>query len=136
MNTYISKCLHNESNIFFSNVYREEYNNVSSKCFNKMNKIIYNDKCKQLDWNNISSEIDEYLVEGFEYYIKWNYLSSSNKLSENFIIKYSDKLNWDNVSMYQKLSEGLIDKYWYKLNWNFLYEYHELSEYLMEKYHN
>src|SRR5699024_6106619 len=119
MNTYISKYLHDESNIFFSNVYHEEYNNILFECFNKMNKIIYNKKCKQLDWNKISSEIEESLVERFEDYIKWNYLSSSNKLSEKFIIKYSNKLNWKLMSRHQKLSERLMEKHLEELDWKY-----------------
>src|SRR5699024_3910647 len=119
MNTYISKYLHDESNIFFSNVYREEYNNVSSKCFNKMNKVIYNDKCKQLDWDNISIEIEESLVERFEDYIEWDCISYK-KLSESFMAKYWYKLNWKYILRFENLPECLIKKYQDGFDWELI----------------
>ena len=43
-------------------------------------------------------------------------ISSSQKLSENFIEKFENKVNWNNISYYQKLSENFIEKFENKVN--------------------
>ena len=46
----------------------------------------------------------------------WNYISTYQKLSEEFIDKYSDKVNWNCISAYQKLSEQFVSNNSDKLN--------------------
>ena len=64
------------------------------------------------------------------------WISKKQKLSEDFIKKYSDKVYWYNISIYQKLSEEFIDKHINKVNWYLISEYQKLSESFIEKHNN
>jgi hypothetical protein len=46
----------------------------------------------------------------------WEIISSEQKLSTDFIDKYSDNLSWFNISLYQKLDIHLLKKYADKIN--------------------
>jgi len=47
----------------------------------------------------------------------WKVISSTQKLPEPFIEKYSEKLSWDEISRHQKLSDDFMRKHQDKLNW-------------------
>jgi hypothetical protein len=60
--------------------------------------------------------------------ISFDIISVYQKLSEEFIDKFSDKLSWYNISLYQKLSEGFIEKYKDKVHWEIIIKVQRLSE--------
>src|SRR5574343_266029 len=80
---------------------------------------------------NIEKFFDEN-INNFK--INWKCISENQKLSEEFIEKYSNKLNWFCISKYQKLSEEFIDKYKDNVDWEYISEYQTLSEKFIEKY--
>jgi len=48
----------------------------------------------------------------------WGWVSEYQKLSEEFIEKYSNKVYWFYISRFQKLSEEFIEKHFDKVCWN------------------
>ena len=58
----------------------------------------------------------------------WNWISQSQKLSEEFITKHKNKLYWSLISQYQKLSEDFMTKYKDKIHWWYISRYQKLSE--------
>src|SRR5574343_1752697 len=71
-------------------------------------------------------------MKNFEVYL--SYISIFQKLSEEFIEKYSDKINWHHISEFQKLSEKFIEKHCNKVNWWYISQYQKLSEEFIEKH--
>ena len=68
--------------------------------------------------------------------IDWDYISTPQKFSEEFMREFQDKLNWDNISKYQVLSENFIEKSHKMVNWEIISEYQKLSESFISKYFN
>jgi hypothetical protein len=58
----------------------------------------------------------------------WYYISTYQKLSEDFIREFQDKVSWNCISTYQKLSEDFIREFQHKVSWNNISRYQKLSE--------
>jgi hypothetical protein len=78
--------------------------------------------------------MSEQFIDTFKDYLRWDIVSSSQKLSENVIEKYQDKVDWSRISEYQKLSESFIERYWDKLDHRKIQRYQELSENFIRKH--
>lgn len=72
-------------------------NNKIRIASDNVNDIIFNVKLKESDLRNI--------IEKFQNKISWYYISSYQKLSEEFIREFQDKVDWCWISSEQKLSE-------------------------------
>ena len=94
------------------------------------------DELTESNWNYISShqKLSEEFIEKFSDKVYWNYISQYQKLSEKFIKKYENKVNWDRISYSQKLSEKFIEKYENKVNWGWISYNQKLSEKFIQKY--
>jgi len=66
--------------------------------------------------------------------INWNYISSDQKLSEEFIREFKDKVYWYSISRYQKLSEEFIREFKDKVNWYSISRYQKLSEEFIKEF--
>jgi phosphoribosylanthranilate isomerase len=60
--------------------------------------------------------------------VNWGCISSSQKLSEEFIREFKDKVDWDWISTYQKLSEEFIKEFKDEVNWHHISAHQKLSE--------
>lgn len=116
---WIDACVQNEilDDLFLK--YRKEKN------YFQMRKILihYLDK--------LSSEVISSLSNRM-----WEFISYYNKLSEDFIRKYSDKVSWDIISWYQILSEDFIREFKDKVSWDFISYKQVLSEDFMREFAN
>ena len=61
--------------------------------------------------------------------VNWDYISFSQKLSEDFIREFKDKVDWDYISYYQKLSQDFIREFKDKVNVKFQEEKHKEKSY-------
>lgn len=91
------------------------------------------------DWIEISYH--KYLTEEFieQNYnkVSWQIIVTDQKLSEDFIKKYTYIFNytcWFQLSNHQTLSEEFIEQYIDKLNIYNIFEYQNLSEKFIKKY--
>jgi hypothetical protein len=90
--------------------------------------------------HNLNLTGEKYSEEELEYTINlfevndFNKISMYQKLSEQFIEKYSDKVYWNYISTYQNLSEEFIEKYSDKLIWLYISKYQVLSENFIRKH--
>ena len=67
--------------------------------------------------------------------IYWIFISSSEQVGDDIIIKYSDKLDWDSLSKNPNLSSYIIDRYNDKVSWKDISIYNKtLNEDLVCKY--
>lgn len=84
---------------------------------------------KRVDWSAISR--DEKLTEDFmrkySKKIKWNIICYSQKLSEAFIEEFINKIYWEEICTWQTLSEDFIRKYKDKVDWREISEHQILS---------
>ena len=87
-------------------------------------------------WSGISKcqKLSEEFIEKYSDRVDWNYMSRYQKLSEEFIEKYSDRVNWDYISAYQKLSENFIEEHVDEVDWHYISKCQKLSEEFIEKY--
>jgi len=87
-------------------------------------------------WNfiSISRTLSEDFIEEFQDKVDWRFISKYQTLSESFIEKFQDKVHWENISYYQKLSESFIEKFQDKVYWYNISRYQTLSESFIEKY--
>ena len=60
--------------------------------------------------------------------VNWDYISISQKLSENFIKEFEDKINWYVISYNQILPEDFIREFQNKLDWRAVSRNQKLSE--------
>lgn len=68
--------------------------------------------------------------------INWNFISIYKRLSEEFILEYSNYLNWGTVIIFQSLSENLIRIFSDRINLWVISEHQVLSESFIEDYKN
>ena len=68
--------------------------------------------------------------------VNWFSISSSQKLSENFIEKYKNKLAWSEIIINQELSEGFIERNIDKLLLSDIFLNQSVSEDFIKKYVN
>jgi hypothetical protein len=61
-------------------------------------------------------------------------ISQRQKLSENFIAKFSRKVNWTYISKCQKLSEKFMKRYKFMIDWYWISRCQKLSEEFIKKY--
>jgi hypothetical protein len=66
--------------------------------------------------------------------IDWEYLSSKNGLSEEFIREFQNNLNWPQISYIQKISEEFICEFQDKVDWGYISFRQILSEDFMKKF--
>lgn len=66
----------------------------------------------------------------------WYYISTYQKLSEDFIREFKDKVYWQRICMNQKLSEGFIEEFNDRVDWSLIWIFQSLSENLKQKYKN
>jgi len=86
--------------------------------------------------NSVKKEIEEIIekenlncsIEEFQNKVDWDYISYSQKLSENFIREFQNKVDWDYISYSQKLSLNFIREFRNKVNWENISHYQQLSE--------
>jgi hypothetical protein len=78
---------------------------------------------------NLNCSIDDFTDK-----VDWNYISSSQKLSENFIREFKDTIDWYNISEYQKLSESFIIEFQHKVNWLNISICQKLSENFIKEF--
>jgi hypothetical protein len=64
-------------------------------------------------------------VKEFKDKVGWDYISFSQKLSEEFIREFKDEVNWNYISSSQKLSEEFIREFKGKIN---IKEYQKINE--------
>ena len=93
----------------------------------------------EIDWNYISysEKLSEEFIEKYFNEFDLYLICLYQKLPEEFIEKYFDKFDSIDLSYihkYQKLSEEFIEKYWDKLDLFYICQYQKLSEKFMEKY--
>ena len=93
---------------------------------------------KDIKWNSISwtQKLSEDFIRKYQSNVNWKYISWTQKLSEKFIENFHDKVNWEYISWRQKLSEELIEKFQDKVNWNNIFQYQKLSKQFIKKYEN
>ena len=85
---------------------------------------------------NVRKEIEEIIanqnlnctVGEFKDKVDWYYISSYQKLSEDFMREFKDKVYWDDISEYQKLSEDFIREFKDIVDWKCISSYQKLSE--------
>ena len=58
----------------------------------------------------------------------WFFISTHQKLSEDFIRDFQDKVDWLRISKYQKLSEEFIREFQDKVGWPWISIHQKLSE--------
>jgi len=110
----------------------KEYNlNCTVKEF-ESNKKIQN----KVYWDYVSSnqKLSEEFIEKHQDKVVWYYISKCQQLSEEFIEKHQDKVNWYYISIYQKLSEEFIDRFQAKVNWLNISRYQQLSEEFIDRF--
>ena len=61
-------------------------------------------------------------------FARWNFISISRTLSEDFIEEFQDKVDWRFISKYQTLSESFIEKYQDKLDIKDLLETNKITK--------
>jgi hypothetical protein len=90
------------------------------------------------DWIYISSDqkLSEEFIEKYSHKIDWYWISKRKNLSEKFIEKHSDKVIWGYISYSQKLSEQFIEKYSDKIDWYWISRAQKLSEKFIKKHIN
>ena len=66
----------------------------------------------------------------------WEYFSSVQFLSEDFIREYQYKVDWGLISQYQILSEDFIREFKDRVDWFFISLKQELSEYFIDEFFN
>ena len=91
-----------------------------------------------VDQKETTSETIKNHLSFFEKYDNFFFiLSYSNiKLSESFMLEFSDKLNWNYLSFYQNLSESFVEKHIDKVNFENYIIKHIVSENFIEKHIN
>jgi hypothetical protein len=75
-------------------------------------------------------------IKKFKDKVDWGWISSCQKLSENFIREFKNEFFWSNISAYQKLSEGFIREFKDKVNWDCISKYQKLSEGFIREFKN
>ena len=87
-------------------------------------------------WSDISrcQKLSEEFIEKYSDRVDWDYISAYQKLSENFIEEHVDKVNWNCISKYQKLSEEFIEEHVDEVNWYCISKYQKLSEEFIEEH--
>ncbi|CCU55922.1 tryptophan repeat gene family [Choristoneura rosaceana entomopoxvirus 'L'] len=78
---------------------------------------------------------ESFLIEN-KYIINWEYVSKSQKLSENLIRKCKNIIDWNNISLYQLLSENFIREFKNKVNWKYISYKQILSEDFIREFKN
>jgi hypothetical protein len=83
-----------------------------------------------VNWGWISSnqKLSEDFIREFQKKVDWGCISATQKLSEGFIREFQEKVNWDCISAYQKLSEEFIREFQKKVNWDRISANQKLSE--------
>ena len=86
-----------------------------------------------IKWEDILQhyKVPEILLEEFadEFNtVHWNWISGSQKLSENFIRKHQDEVHWVLISEMQTLSEDFIAEFRDKVSWPAVSYNQKLSE--------
>jgi hypothetical protein len=103
----------------------------------KIKKKFYGIKTQKwyLLWKH--QKLSENFIEKYSNYIyDWSLIWQCQKVSSNFIIKHIDKIKkWKTIFKYQVLSIDFIQKYFHKINnnWNFLLRYQKLPEYFIRE---
>ena len=84
----------------------------------------------KVDWGDISSsqKLSEDFIREFKDKVDWGDISSSQKLSEDFIREFKDKVDWRYISFSQKLSEDFIREFKDKVDWGDISSSKKLSE--------
>ena len=84
----------------------------------------------KVDWNFVSSyqKLSEDFIREFKDFVNWHKISISQKLSEDFIREFKYKVNWYEISICQKLSKDFIRECQHYVNWNYVSFYQKLSE--------
>lgn len=111
-----------------------QYQNLSENFIEKFkNKIVWN----KLNYKNLSVKFLKKFVD----YIDWKSLFFEKHLSEDFIEEYigyftCDRVVWNYISRYQKLSENFMRKFSANLNWVELCSCQDFSdEFILEFHH-
>jgi hypothetical protein len=88
------------------------------------------------DWNiiSINQKLSYEFMEKYSDKLHLKFLCIHQKLSCEFIEKHFDKLSIDNICQYQILSEEFIEKYKFNLNWDLISQYQNLSYDFINKY--
>lgn len=87
-----------------------------------------NDKVRQEVIKVLNNLGIECPIESIPNNVNWYNVSSSQKLSEDFIREFKSCLDSNNISMYQKLSEDFIREFKDYLSWAPISAYQKLSE--------
>jgi len=84
----------------------------------------------EVDWTWISTnqKLSEDFIREFKDLVDWNFISDHQKLSEEFIREFKDKVDWLNVSFCQKLSEDFIIEFKDSIIWKWIACPNKLSE--------
>ena len=64
----------------------------------------------------------------------WEFISSNQKLDENFIYKYFESLNWENICEFQKINERMLTVFNKYIVWYWIWRNQKVSEEIIEKY--
>lgn len=121
---------------------------------------------KQVNWDEVSNNIEKYdleIIEEFKDYFNWNSITSKKMDDQVFLTKYNelvnfelinqkmrfsysieynfyetfqDKFDWVRLSRWADMAEDFIDKFHDKLDWTVLCRAQGLTEYIMNKYYN
>ena len=67
-------------------------------------------------------------VKEFKDKVNWNYISTSQTLSEDFIREFKNKVDWPHISTSQTLSEDFIREFKDKIYWPYISSSQTLSE--------
>ena len=69
-----------------------------------------------------------------EEHINWKYISTHQKLSEDFIREFQDKISWNYISCNQKLSDDFIREFKDKIEWFLISKFQILSKKFIEEF--
>jgi phosphoribosylanthranilate isomerase len=100
----------------------------------KNKKKIEDFNCYEWNWISTFQKLSEDFIEKYQDKVDWNRISQYQNLSEQFIEKFQEKVDWNYISRFQKLSEDFIEKNQYEVNWNYVSIYQQLGEDFIEKF--
>jgi hypothetical protein len=88
------------------------------------------------EWISISQKLSEDFIREFKDRIDWLWISQYQKLSEDFIREFKDEVIWGFISKYQKLSEKFIKDFKNEVDWRWISIFQKLSENFIRKFQN
>ena len=80
------------------------------------------------DWISGSQKLSEDFIRKHQDKVHWTLISETQTLSEDFIAEFQDKVRWGKISESQKLSEDFIYRFADRVHWSGILKCQSLSE--------